>query len=183
MANIRSFKNLKYDKNIICCKNSCFKKAEFRAPKSRESLTDYFWFCLEHIREYNKAWNYYDGMSEREIENEIRSSTTWERPTWPINKNKIEDIENLIVNFETFFNNKGFLDANKNHGFNQKELDAFKKLEINPTIDIDLIKTAYKKLVKKYHPDNKGGGKSYEEILRSIIEAYSLLKKLLNKSF
>ena len=179
MVNIRSFKNLEDDKNIICCKNSCFKKGEYRAPKSRNNLNDYVWFCLEHIREYNKAWNYYDGMSEKEIENEIRSSTTWERPTWPINRSQIEDIKNLIVNFETFFNNRGFLNENKNPDFNQKELDAFKKLEINPTIDIDLIKTAYKKLVKKYHPDNNGGQKSYEERLRSIIEAYSLLKKVI----
>ena len=39
---------------------------EYRAPKGRERLNEYFWFCLNHVREYNKAWDYYAGMSERE---------------------------------------------------------------------------------------------------------------------
>ena len=27
------------------------------------------WFCEKHISEYNKKWDFFDGMSELEIEN------------------------------------------------------------------------------------------------------------------
>ena len=83
-----------------CFNKKCCKKAEYRAPKSRSNLNDYHWFCLEHIREYNKSWNYYEGMSENEIEIEIRSSTTWERPTWPINGNSNINFDNLNLDFD-----------------------------------------------------------------------------------
>ena len=165
-----------------CFNQNCFKKGEYKAPKSRSKLNDYNWFCLEHIKEYNKSWNYYEGMSENEIEIEIRSSTTWERPTWPINgKNKIA-LENINLHFgPSIIENKPLNSYNK-YNFKQKELQAFKKLEINPTIDIDLIKTSYKKLVKKFHPDNNNGKKAFEEKLKSIIEAYTVLKNMFNNS-
>ena len=52
---------------------------EFRAPRSRASLDLFYWFCLEHVRVYNSAWNYYAGMSAHEIEREIRNDTVWLR--------------------------------------------------------------------------------------------------------
>ena len=68
-----------------CCDMpTCSAAGEYRAPKGRERLNEYFWFCLEHVREYNKAWDYYAGMSEREIERHVRSDVTWQRPTWPM---------------------------------------------------------------------------------------------------
>ena len=53
------------------------------APKSRSRLQDRYWFCKEHARAYNRAWNYYAGMSADEIERERRKDTIWQRPTWP----------------------------------------------------------------------------------------------------
>jgi len=165
-----------------CFNKKCCKKAEYRAPKSRSNLNDYHWFCLEHIREYNKSWNYYEGMSENEIEFEIRSSTTWERPTWPINGNSNINFDNLNLDFDASIIENKTLNLSNTINFKQNELQAFKKLEINPTIDINLIKSSYKKLVKKFHPDNNNGKKVFEEKLKSIIEAYTLLKNMLNNS-
>ena len=67
-----------------CAHSSCDKIGEFKAPVSRESINEYIYFCLDHIREYNKNWNYYEGLNNEEIESEIRKATTWERPTWPM---------------------------------------------------------------------------------------------------
>ena len=179
MVNISKKNNQKFETNKVCFNNSCFKKGKYRAPKSRTNLNHYVWFCLEHIREYNKSWNYYEGMNEQQIEIDIRATTTWERPTWPINGKNPKDLGYFNIRFETSFISENYLNVPQNNNFKQKEIKAFKKLEINPTVDIDLIKTAYKKLVKRFHPDNNGGEKIYEEKLRSIIEAYSLLKKVL----
>ena len=65
-----------------CDHPGCIGAGDFRAPKSRLDLHDYHWFCLEHVRAYNSAWNYYAGMSDAEIEAEIRHDTVWQRPSW-----------------------------------------------------------------------------------------------------
>ena len=58
-----------------CDHLDCRALAEYRAPKSRDRLDEYYWFCLEHVREYNKSWNFCDGMNEEQIESEIREDT------------------------------------------------------------------------------------------------------------
>src|ERR1044071_2593556 len=65
-----------------CDHPGCPGGGEFRAPRSRLELDRYYWFCLEHVRAYNSAWNYYAGMSDAEIEAEIRHDTVWQRPSW-----------------------------------------------------------------------------------------------------
>ena len=46
-------------KEHICDFPGCTKKGEYRAPKDK-TLKDYYWFCLEHVTEYNANWNYDD---------------------------------------------------------------------------------------------------------------------------
>ncbi|MFR0737520.1 MAG: hypothetical protein ACLSHR_11630 [Oscillospiraceae bacterium] len=49
------------------CDHPGYEKAgEYRAPKDRK-LKDY-WFCLEHVQEYNAQWNYYAGEIPEEDE-------------------------------------------------------------------------------------------------------------------
>ncbi|HET9018229.1 MAG TPA: molecular chaperone DnaJ, partial [Acetobacteraceae bacterium] len=68
-----------------CCDMpGCGGAGEYRAPKSRQSLREYWWFCLEHVRAYNAAWDFYKGMSPAQIEAEMRADTHWQRPTWPL---------------------------------------------------------------------------------------------------
>ena len=62
----------------------CHEAGEYRAPKSRTTLNDYHWFCLEHVRAYNAGWDFYKGMSPAEVEAQLRADTSWQRPTWPI---------------------------------------------------------------------------------------------------
>ena len=62
----------------------CAAQGEYRAPKSRQALNQYWWFCLEHVRAYNATWDYYRGMSPGEIEAQVRADTSWQRPTWPL---------------------------------------------------------------------------------------------------
>ena len=50
-----------------CDISGCDCVGEYRAPKSPRQLTDYFWFCLDHVRAYNQSWDYYAGMSTDQI--------------------------------------------------------------------------------------------------------------------
>ena len=81
--------NLSWENNSFkqCDSDKCSKKGEYRAPKSRILLNDYFYFCLNHIKEYNKSWDFYKGMSVDQIENSMRSDTVWARPSWPLKGN------------------------------------------------------------------------------------------------
>ena len=64
----------------------CGAQGEYRAPKSRQNLHDYWWFCLEHVRAYNGSWDFYKGMSPGQIEAQLRADTAWQRPSWPLGR-------------------------------------------------------------------------------------------------
>ena len=55
-----------------CAAKDCNAEGVYPAPKSRDALRDYIWFCLDHVRAYNKSWNYYDGLQGAALEAEIR---------------------------------------------------------------------------------------------------------------
>lgn len=93
-----------------CDQPGCAGEGTFRAPKARDRLNEYFWFCLEHVRVYNAAWDYYRGMSSHEIERQVRNDTVWQRPTWPLGpggrRQRSDDIE-IDDPFEIFGEGRG----------------------------------------------------------------------------
>ena len=68
----------------MCEWPGCTAEGEHRAPQARDRLDQYRWFCLDHVREYNRNWDYYRGMTQTEIEADLRRDTVWQRPTWPL---------------------------------------------------------------------------------------------------
>ena len=83
-----------------CDHPDCAGAGEYRAPKGRERLQEYFWFCLDHVRQYNLSWNYFEGMNEREIEYIRRRDTIWERPTWRLGgaiPHRVRDFFDIFV--------------------------------------------------------------------------------------
>lgn len=69
-----------------CDWHGCEAEGAHPAPRSRTRLRDRYWFCKEHAREYNRAWDFFAGMSVEEIDRERRSDTIWQRPTWPFSR-------------------------------------------------------------------------------------------------
>ena len=86
--NIRSALDAKATKNRNnsrkCDKYGCSKEGHYRAPKSPGNLREYYYFCLEHIREYNKSWDYFEGCSEDFFHDYMLKDITGHRPTWPM---------------------------------------------------------------------------------------------------
>ena len=161
-----------------CAHVNCNKIGNFKAPISRENINEYIYFCIEHIREYNKKWNYYEGLNNEEIESEIRKATTWERPTWPIRDRVKKNWNNINFEFHNFDNLNKKESEKKNENFSIDEIKAFKIFNISPTKNIEIIKKAYKKLVKKYHPDYNMGNKEYENKIKEINQAYNDIKDI-----
>ena len=59
-------------KHPPCEWKGCGRPAPYRAPKGRGRDGEYFAFCIDHVREYNAAYNYFDGMSEAERARRVR---------------------------------------------------------------------------------------------------------------
>ena len=131
-----------------CYNPDCKELGLYPAPKSKENLREYLYFCINCIREFNKSWNYFEGLNEQELEIEIRKSTTWNRPSWKFGT------KNLNYDFEKAFrqfNEQKKLDENKN--VSKKIKDAFNLLDLDLNSTQDEIKRRYKNLAKKWHPD------------------------------
>ena len=184
--------NLSWEKNSFkkCDSDKCNEKGEYKAPKSRIKLNQYFFFCLKHIKEYNKSWDFYKGMTVDEIENSMRSDTVWDRPSWPLKgnyKNVYDDFNNFNEDFiteEDYNYNENYF---KNKILDEKmtidEIKALKELGLEIPISLEKIKKNYKKLVKIFHPDVNGNNKDAEERFKQINESYKLLlKKFMKKN-
>ncbi len=173
-----------------CDKEGCENKGDYKAPKSRIMLNDYYFFCLEHIKEYNKSWDFYKGLSVNQIENSMREDIIWNRPSWPIKGNPYKVIEqinnfysddiselNSIEEDNIYFKNKLF-----DENLSTEESKALSILDIKLPLTLDKIKKNYKKLVKIFHPDVNGNNKNAEEKFKEINKSYKIiLQKLKNE--
>jgi DnaJ domain len=169
-----------------CDHPGCVAGGDFRAPKSRLELDQYYWFCLEHVRSYNSAWNYYAGMSENDIEAEIRRDTVWQRPTWRLGARHGPAFS---ARLRDYFDLYGGPSSRRDGGARRESREeaaarrvrsacaqALAVFEIEPPFTILRLKARYKALVKQHHPDAHGGDKEAEEKLKIINQAYATLK-------
>ena len=176
-----------------CDQPDCSEPGYYRAPKGRDRLDEYYWFCLDHVREYNRAWNYYAGMSVDEVEADTRRDTTWQRPTWPLGArgggrpHHARGTTSIHDGFG-YFTGDDEGEARQRHngharaaGFHPSspEARAMEIMELDAPLTLTGLKARYKELVKLHHPDANGGDKLAEERLKDINEANSTLKKAL----
>jgi len=170
-----------------CDMPGCARHGEHKAPKHR-GLNEYHWFCLEHVQEYNKAWDFFSGMSEKEVQDQMYKAIYGERPTWRFDlHSNLEDALRRRA-WQTYnFTDK---EPPKDGDFRQSagsdggtflhkeapEYEAMRIMGLEPPIDLDTIKKRYKYLAKKHHPDHNQGDKESEELLKEINMAYTILK-------
>jgi len=158
-----------------CDVPSCPLLGEYRAPRSREGLRDFLWLCLDHVREYNAAWDYYKGMSPGEIEAQLRADTSWQRPTWPLGK--LGQTARLEEAAERELHAFAFGSRAKPAPSVPTELrDALDVLGLIWPVSLSDVKAKYKELAKLHHPDANNGDKRSEEMLKSINLAYATLR-------
>ncbi len=175
-----------------CNWDGCEDPAPHRAPKSPEQLRDYYWFCAEHVRKYNRTWNFFSGMSEDEVERYIEGNITGHRPTWAARQGN-PNLHNSSIT------GRGRAGMGRPDPYNlfgdppepavaQNPVrpqarkwpplvrEAFICLELEETASLKEIKLRYKELVKRFHPDAHGGDRATEGQLKQVIQAYNRLK-------
>ena len=186
-----------------CQWSGCANAGTHKAPMGRGREGRYFLFCIDHVREYNHSYNYFDGMNDAQVAAFQKDSVTGHRPTWKMGVNswgQAADSEGVRLYAEElksrrngrFKRGKGRADPFGMFGEDPPVGDAAKsddrrplrRLERKALDDLGLpaqadksqIKTRFKELVKRHHPDRNGGDKSSEDKLREIIQAYNYLK-------
>ena len=161
----------------------CCNQGEYRAPKSRVALNDYWWFCLEHVRAYNASWDFYKGMTPGQIEAQLRADTSWQRPSWPLGRigaanaweqDALHDPLRILAAGGV---NQGSARPRNAADQAPTELrEPMATLGLSWPTTLDQVKTRYKELAKRHHPDANGGDKAAEERLKTINLAYAALR-------
>jgi hypothetical protein len=157
----------------------CSSQGLHRAPRSRRQLREFWWFCLEHVRQYNASWNYYAGMTEQEVEADVRFDTVWQRPSWRMGQAA------RAFAFDSFNVNDPLsvfgADGEPKRRAASAEEKAMVILDLKPPLTVAMVKTRYKALVKLHHPDANGGDKAAEERFKDINAAYQIVMKSLGE--
>lgn len=163
-----------------CDKPGCTEPGQYRAPRSPKALDEYYWFCKDHVREYNLNWNYFQGQSEEEFQQFLDNATVWERPTKPFGKSGqeaawarhgITDPHELLGDNAT---------SDRTVAMRRKlpptERRALEILEAKESWTRTEIRKQYKSLVKDLHPDMNGGDRSDEDRLQEVVWAWDQVK-------
>lgn len=177
-----------------CAWKGCANRGEFRAPKDR-ALRDYHLLCLDHVRAYNAKWDFHAGLSAAELELEIRSAATWDRPTWKLGtlgakprpdwrKARVHDPFGFAA--ETEFDTRAREKREERAQASQPgapppsaRLKALRVFEMTAPFTLEALRRRYKTLVKKHHPDANGGAPEAETRMKVINEAYQTLRSSL----
>ncbi len=175
---------------------NCEAPATHRAPKGRLREREYWQFCLEHVREYNHAYNFFAGMSTEDIARYQKEAVIGHRPTWKMGMNggrptsrsrssrlhpEFTDADDPFGVFREFGGmgsarrSERLPEARAVRNAERKALDA---LGLEADASAQEVKRRFKTLVKRHHPDANGGHRSSEDRLREIIQAYNYLKSV-----
>ncbi len=185
------------DSRRACDRPGCESVGQYRAPKSPELLDDYYWFCLDHVREYNKSWNYFANCSEDELERHIRADSVWGRPTWRFGEQPRKPLgmephaegqawrrfgfdDPLEVLGENATINPGAAGRDRprppRRMLPPTERRALETLGATDVMTKTEIRAIYKGLVKDLHPDMNAGRRDDEDRLREVLWAWEQIK-------
>ncbi len=151
----------------------------------------YLWMCIDHVRDYNKNFNYFSGLDDEAIAKFQKDAITGSRPTWQMGTNKTSkhpplnernpNAEGAQRLYNRMNQASGGAAAEQAESAPRKlkalEKKSFDDLNLPHTATGEDIKARYKLLVKQNHPDANGGDRSSEDRLREIILAYKILQK------
>ncbi|PVH27987.1 J domain-containing protein [Pararhodobacter oceanensis] len=171
-----------------CHHAGCTEPGQYRAPRARDQLDDYLWFCKEHIREYNLKWNFFEGQTEAEMQGTMEHDRVWGRATQPFGsaareakgwaRHGINDPHQVLGDKAT----QSKPEQTRQGGRATRKLPSVerKALEILDARDNwsrAEIRKQYKSLVKDLHPDRNAGNRADEERLQEVVWAWDQIKE------
>jgi hypothetical protein len=183
---IRSRREETVPEGPACDWEGCAEPGVYKAPKGNKAEGQYHNFCLQHVRHYNTAFNFFEGMKADDVEAHISRTQKPEASFGTGSKaaprgarvhargTRFHDPLHVFARYART-QAKGPV-AERAKPVSEQDRRAFETLGLEARAPSDAIKGAYKALVKLHHPDANGGDRSYEDRLRAIISAYTQLK-------
>ena len=171
----------------------CCEAGEFRAPGSRGSSFDgpgdWRWFCLDHVRDFNSGYDWFEGMSAEEILSAQSPAAGWRtetrafRPTagidgmprWADFDDPLDAIAARADGIRSRVEREAKMAMDGR--FSREEAQALETMGLGIETDLRILRRRYSELVRRYHPDRNGGDRKYEGRLTRVVEAYQLLRK------
>lgn len=169
-----------------CAHTGCDEHGEFRAPGYRSSgfdgPGDYRWLCLEHVRDFNTRYNFFNGMSAEEIVAAQSPYGGWETETRAFTHGganmppKWADFKDPMDALGARFAGVKREATARAAGVDPMTAKALAVLGLEPGSDLRSIRQAYSDGVRRYHPDRNGGDRRHEAKLQAVLEAWAHLR-------
>ena len=140
----------------LCDREGCGEPGDRPAPKSPNSRERWY-FCERHAAEYNKGWNYFEGLSAEEA----AAREAGER----------REANGFASTGHYGWGGPG--DGSRS----RDEMRALEVLELEGDPDFDEIKSAYRRLAKANHPDVAPGDPEAAGRFQAVQAAYEVLRK------
>lgn len=178
-----------------CDYPGCLEPGEFRAPGSaRPSFDgpgDYRWFCLDHVREFNSGYDWFEGMSMDEIlaaqspaagwRDETRAfrgdPSAYSTPKWADFDDPLSAIGARAEGLRRRAAEAAPASPAAANRFTARERQALSVMGLGQEIERTELRRRYSELVRRYHPDRNGGDRSHESRLQRVVEAYQVLRR------
>jgi hypothetical protein len=140
----------------LCDREGCNAPGDRPAPKSPNS-PERWYFCETHAAEYNRNWNYFEGLSAedaaRREADERRGNDGYKQSSYQAWA--------------------GSGDGSRS----RDEMKALDVLEVEVDASFDDIKAGYRRLAKLNHPDAAPGDAEAAQRFQAIQAAYEVLRK------
>jgi len=175
-----------------CAAPGCDEAGEFRAPSGQRSNFDgpgqWQWLCLDHVREFNAGYDWFEGMTAEEILHAQSPIAGWERETRAFRPGAgtvprwadfDDPLDAIGARASEIRGRARARQASREEvaRFNAREREALTVMGLGPQTDRAELRKRYSALVRRYHPDRNGGDRSHEALLQRVVEAYQLLRK------
>jgi hypothetical protein len=185
------------EEQMACEWAGCQNKGPHRAPKGRENSREFWHLCLDHVREYNQSYNFFQGMNPDDVARYQKDALTGHRPTWKMGANSGAKGQGGDTAFDAAsdpfqmfaeMNGRGRWrpGAQQAKAETRKVMNAERKalqvMGLAAGATLEEVKIKYKALVKQHHPDANGGDRSTEDRLIEIIKAYNYLKTVVKEA-
>ena len=139
----------------LCDRHGCEEPGDCPAPKSPNS-PDRWYFCQRHAAEYNAGWNYFAGLSDEEAA--ARESA--------------EQNENSGFREAAHYGWAGPGDGSRS----REEMRALELLGLDPDVDFEAVKKAWRSKAKEVHPDLRPGDAEAAKAFQALQLAYEVLR-------
>jgi hypothetical protein len=169
-----------------CQWKDCEKSGAHRAPVGRDAEGLYLFFCTEHVKAYNRGYNFNPDLSDPDVARYQREAAAGARPSWgsqvrqatepPLPSNERSGSAKAINARKNAAERQAARVEAQTRKLKVLEAKAFETLGLSADATPEEISRRYKERLKMYHPDANQGQRSAEDQLQASIEAHRILK-------